>query len=458
LAAETARTAKTVANDITLLSPDRPDRAVVWHDGRAVTQAGLLHEARRLARQLPERSHVINDCRDRYSFLVAFLAAILRGQITVLPNDRTQRVAMALLDRFPGLYCLSDQDGGFEGLEAVAVAPGRDAEDAAAGLPAVDAERTAAIVFTSGSTGQPQPNEKTLGTLAATAGLIARRFGLEAEAPAAVVATVPPQHMYGLETSISLPLWTSVSVHSERPFYPADIAAALREVSAPRALVTTPIHLRALVSARVKLPDLRMVISATAPLSEQLAARIERRFQTEVFEIYGFSEAGTVATRRTVEGPRWTTCDGLSVRRDGETCYVEAPHLGGAVAMNDLVDILSPQEFVLRGRISDAVNIAGKRTSLSGLNAILNEIEGVADGTFFMDDRADDTRVGRLFAFVVAPGRSGKDIKAALRRQIDPAFLPRQVYLVPELPRAESGKLTREALCALAAQLVEDRG
>ena len=442
---------------ISLLSLDRPDRTVVWHRGEAISQAALLQEARHLAERLPARGHVVNDCRGRRAFLVAFLAAILRHQVTVLPNDRTQRVAAALRARFPGLYCLSDQAGGFEGLEAMEVACGDAAAPADRPPPIVPADRVVAVAFTSGSTGQPQPNEKTLGTLAATAGLIAKRFELESETPTAVVATVPPQHMYGLETSISLPLWSPVSVHSDRPFYPADIAAALNEVPPPRVLVTTPIHLRALVSAKVELPEIHKVISATAPLSDQLARRIERRLHTEVYEIYGFSEAGTVATRRTVEGPNWLACDGLTLRQEAGTCYVEAPYLGAAVPMNDVVDLVTPREFVLRGRVSDAVNVAGKRTSLSGLNAILSEIEGVADGTFFMDDRADDMQVNRLIAFVVAPGRSAKDIKTALRREIDSAFLPRKIYLVPALPRSESGKLTRAALRGLAGQQVKDR-
>ncbi len=443
---------------ISLLSPDRPERVVVWHRGEPISQAALLHEARNLAARLPERSHVVNDCRGRRAFLVAFLAAILREQVTVLPNDRTQRVAGALLARFPGLYRLSDRPGGFEGLEAMAVEPGEAAAAADAGAPpAVPADRVVATVFTSGSTGQPQPNEKALGTLAAIAALITKRFELESGPPAAVVATVPPQHMYGLETSVSLPLWGRVSVHDDRPFYPADIGAALNDVPAPRVLVTTPIHLRALVSARVDLPEIDKVISATAPLSDQLARRIERRLHTEVYEIYGFSEAGTVATRRTVDGPTWLTCDGLTLRREADTCYLDAPHLGAPVPLNDVVDLVTPQAFVLRGRLSDVVNVAGKRTSLSGLNAILNEVEGVADGTFFIDDRDDDTQVCRLVAFVVAPGRSADDIKMALRHDIDPAFLPRKIHLVPALPRSESGKLTREALCGLAREQVKDR-
>jgi acyl-coenzyme A synthetase/AMP-(fatty) acid ligase len=337
------------------------------------------------------------------------------------------------------------------------VAPGYPATVSDWEVPAIPSDRTAAIVFTSGSTGEPQPNEKTFDMLAVTARLIAGRFQLDRDPPAAIVATVPSQHMYGLETSVALPLWSEVSVHAARPFYPADVASALSSVPAPRVLVTTPIHLRALLSSRLDLPELRMAVSATARLSTEMAESAEQRLGAPVFEIYGFSEAGTVATRRTVEGARWRTCEGFTLRRSGDACLVEAAHLPAPLPLNDVVELHSAREFELLGRLSDNVNIAGKRTSLSGLNAVLNNIEGVTDGAFFLADEDDDARVTRLIAFAVAPGRSPEDLRQALRREIDPAFMPRQLYLVPGLPRSETGKLTKAALTDLARRMREGR-
>ena len=435
-----------------ILPPDAQERTVVWHDGAAIAQAGLLFQSQVLADALPERDYVINACSSRYAFLVAFLAALLRDQVTILPNDRSPRVAASLSARFPKLYCLSDEAAPMEGIETHPVTAARPKQSFSGEIPSLPRAQRAVIVFTSGSTGAPSPHEKSLELLATTGRLIAARFNLAGPSPAAILATVPPQHMYGLETSIVLPLWAGASVHSARPLYPADVAAALAGLSAPRVLVTTPIHLNALIKADTALPPLQMVISATAPLLPQLARQVEQRYDTEVHEIFGFSEAGTVATRRTLEGPLWHTCDGLRLRQDAQGCSIDAPHFPAPVPMNDLVRVLSPETFELQGRSSDTINIAGKRASLSGLNAILAGMEGVADGAFYLGDE-DPNRVTRLLAFVVAPERSGDDIKAALRREIDPAFLPRHLYLVPRLPRSETGKLPRSALADLAEQM-----
>ena len=49
----------------------------------------------------------------------------------------------------------------------------------------------------------------------------------------------------------------------------------------------------------------------------------------------------------------------------------------------------------------------------------------------------------------MAPGLDEHTILDALRRAIDPLFLPRPLRLVDALPRNETGKLPRSALLAL---------
>ena len=438
---------------IPLIWPHPSERVVVWRKGTPISISNLLVAAEWLAEDLPDRSHVVNACATRSGFLVSLLAALLRNQVTVLPNDRTARVASQLQGRYPELYCLSEEGAAFAGFEMHAVSAEIPATGSCGSVPSLPADVAAVIAFTSGSTGEPEPNEKSLRVLSTTSQLIARRFQFEAGAPPALLATVPSQHMYGLETAVGLALWSSASVHDLRPLYPADIASALSELPSPRVLVTTPIHLRGLLASSIELPALGAVISATAPLSLEVAHAVEQRFETEVFEIYGFSEAGTVATRRPVADPVWQTCDGLTLRREAATYLVEAAHYAAAVPFSDRINVLAPDRFELIGRANDMINIAGKRASLSGLNAILTEIDNVNDGAFYLADEEDDGTVARLMAFVVAPKASPERILEALRGSIDPAFVPRQIHKVAVLPRLETGKLPRSALATLAERV-----
>src|SRR5699024_7339112 len=111
---------------------------------------------------------------------------------------------------------------------------------------------------------------------------------------------------YGMEMSVLLPLFGAVGVHAARPLLPADIAAALSQLEAPRVLVTTPVHLRALVACDQPIPPIAAIVSATAPLSGALARRAETRFDAPLLEVFGSTETCVFASRRSARENRWT--------------------------------------------------------------------------------------------------------------------------------------------------------
>ena len=96
---------------------------------------------------------------------------------------------------------------------------------------------------------------------------------------------------------LMLALQHGLVLHAGRPFYPADIVAELAAATRPRLLVTTPIHLQVLLAEPGEIPPVDLVLSATAPLSAELARAAEARFAVTLCEIYGCSEAGQIAVR-----------------------------------------------------------------------------------------------------------------------------------------------------------------
>jgi acyl-coenzyme A synthetase/AMP-(fatty) acid ligase len=215
--------------------------------------------------------------------------------------------------------------------------------------------------------------------------------------------------------------------------------------------VTTPIHLRVLLAERGDLPKVDLLLSATAPLSMELAQTAEARFAAPLLEIYGCSEAGQIAVRRTTLSEEWHCLDGIVLRQDTEGTWASGVPIAVETRLSDAIELLAPDRFLLQGRIADLVNIAGKRTSLAHLNSHLNAIEGVLDGSFIATDDDGET-VHRLTAFAVAPGVSPDAILAALRQRIDATFLPRPLCLVDALPRNNLGKLPREEVLRLLAE------
>jgi acyl-coenzyme A synthetase/AMP-(fatty) acid ligase len=425
---------------------------VAYLQREPVSLTRFLADVAAVAAVLPERDCVLNLCADRYRFSVGLAAALARRQVTLLPPDLTPELIAQLARRHPGLYSLADRaapDVALERLDYPETAPAPHTELDPL-IPSYPADQLAALVFTSGSTGEPRPHAKTWGSLVMGSAAAGAALGIARWPGASLLATVPAQHMYGLESSILLPWQHGLALDGQRPLFPADIAERLYELPRPRVLVTTPVHLRALLSDIQALPELDLVVCATAPLAPQLAAAAERRFAAPLLEIYGCTEAGQLATRRTVEGATWSTLLGISLvaREEGVSA------LGGPVQkealLQDVVELAGPNRFLLHGRIADLINIAGKRTSLANLNFQLNSIPGVTDGIFVMPEEAD-SRVTRLMAFAVAPDLSEEDLMAALRLRIDAAFLPRPLIRVAALPRNPTGKLPRAALARLVA-------
>ena len=274
-----------------------------------------MSDVAELAKSLSDRPTVLNLATSRYEFLVGFAAAILRRQLTLLPQSRAPQTLRRIAGDFPDSYVLTDRDKTIEGIESVSIQPRRGRVPWPEEIPGIPLSQVVAIAFTSGSTGQPVPNKKTWGALTAVAYATGSRLGIKGGDRTVVVATVPHQHMFGLEASVMLPVMHGLVMHAGRPLFPADIRSALADVTGQRILVTTPLHLRACLTEDVKVPPVALILSATAPLSHSLAQEAEQHFHTEVHEIFGFAEAGSVAERRTVDGDPWRPLDGVRVVR-----------------------------------------------------------------------------------------------------------------------------------------------
>ena len=430
---------------------DRPRHAVLFRtQTQAITAGDFLAAVQALAAALPEAGHLVNLCQNRYHFTVALAAAVLRNQVTLLTSDRSDARLRQLAASHPGTASVSDDPAIESPLRHHLFVP--SFAPPCAEIPMIPADRLAAIVFTSGSTGEPVGNAKTWGALAERSRAAADRFGYLTGPEPQIVGTVPPQHMYGFEVTVLLPLHAPVASWCGTAFYPSDIARALATVPAPRVLVTTPLQIRNLLAADLDLPPLLHVISATAPLLAETAAAAEARWSAPMLEIFGATEVGSIASRRTVEGDLWRPYPGIGFTHSTGNVIVSAPH-ALPTPLSDNIELTEDQQFRLLGRRTDMIKLAGKRASLAGLNLILNGIDGVADGVFVAPDDLDARPTARLLAFVVARGRTAEDILAALRRRIDPIFLPRRVVLVDALPRNEVGKVPRGALAALQSRL-----
>lgn len=410
---------------------------------------------------LNSASHVCNLKQDRFHFSLGLAAALLNNQITILPPSDAPEAIIASLEGANSPVIL----GGT--IEQAGIATYIDfppaatlTEDTQKTFEALANSSAEIRVFTSGTTKKPECNVKTWNMLRAGASITDEILrGIDADPNSiALLGTTPPRHMFGLEATIFATLGFGRCTYRDTIFFPADLERALevaREFAFTKlVLVTSPAHLRFLEPTILAAPEICCVLSATAPLPLGQAERLEVRSDLKVMEIYGSTETGSLATRRTTHGETWTPSAGFRLKQTPQNCVAVAPHLPNPVPLGDEVEIKSDGRFVLLGRTGDMVSIRGKRNRLSSLNAILAEAPGIVDGVFLHVKKQESD----LLAIAVVPhersAQSEADLKQAIRRHlmryVEPSFVPKRILILDALPRTPTGKLSNEKINVLA--------
>jgi acyl-coenzyme A synthetase/AMP-(fatty) acid ligase len=420
-----------------------PDTAIFWYKDEVITHEKFMSDVLLIAANLKKHSYAINLCEDRYLFALGFVACMQQKQICLMPASRAEKEIETLEEDYEDTHRIDDAL--IESL--LACEPSNEIS-----FPSeISSEQLVAIVFTSGSSGKPKANLKHWGTLVDSAQRVATQLNFNNPTQYTIIATVPPQHMYGFETTIIFPLVTGVCVHNSKPFFPDDIRQTINLVTSPVILVTTPIHLRACTQTHLEWPSIDFALCATAPLSAQLAEEAEQQLQATVHEFYGCSEAGVIATRTTTQNSDWTLLPEYKFSEKLTGVCLITPLTNEEILLPDQIEKIDSQHFRLLGRQSDLVKIAGKRGSLNDLKIKLCAMDGVNDAVFFMPDENPDEKA-RLAAFVVAPNLTLKEINSFFSQQVDHAFVPRPLILVEKIPYNETGKLPRKNLINLFKQ------
>ncbi|MDD5037020.1 MAG: AMP-binding protein [Methylococcaceae bacterium] len=407
----------------------------------------LWSDARALAEALPDRPYLFNLCEDRYLFCLTQLAAMLRGQICLLPSSAQEGVLWEILRDYPEAYLAAERVPQHSPCLVFVVE--RPETGGVGEAPAFEDDRAALVAFTSGTTGLPKPCPHTWGTFRISARMALRSLGLERRRWL-VVSTTPPQHMYGLETSVFWPLFSDLVLCPARPFFPEDIRLLVESSPLPVLLASTPTHLRALGLARGNWNNLVGILSATDQLSPRLARQMESATGAVLQEIYGSTETLSFATRATAHETRWRPYAGARLIQDGRGhTELISPHLAKPTGLQDRLRIETGGHFSLLGRSCDMVKVGGKRASLAELNRRLRDIEGVDDGLFYV--REDERGECRLSALVVS-SLDKQAIRQALRRYLDEVFLPRNIRFVAQIPRNPVGKVVKVELDKLLTE------
>jgi acyl-coenzyme A synthetase/AMP-(fatty) acid ligase len=443
-------------NKLTALAVNTSDNTVfALCNGEIISYARFWQHVSAMSSLLPKQHYLINYCEDRYLFCVALFSAALNGITTLLPPSKSSGIVKELEDEYGPLCAISDQILSGFSIEQVIIDLEMLERQTHSHLSPkssnvlLDPQQVMVIAFTSGSTGHPKAQLKHWGGFVDCAQLAIQQLGLDNQ-QLAMLSTTPPQHMFGLETSVMWPYVSNLVLVNQRPFYPEDIRQAIQSMPYPVVLCSTPTHLRACVRSAGVWSNIAMIVSSTASLSSVLASEVEAVMGAELRELYGSTETLSYASRRTTQQTAWTPYPGVMLKTQAKGTLLNATYLQQPLLLDDVLDLQPNGMFKVIGRATDLVKIGGKRASISDLNQRLQSIPGITDGCFFRIQRIDIEQ--RLGVIVVSELKT-EIIIAALRQYLDEVFLPRTVYYTETIPRNSVGKLLDAELKSLISQL-----
>ncbi len=452
-----------------LLVAPHPAGAVVSFGTEGTrTIADLRAQVSSLASRLEpvKGGRLLLHCDDAHAFAVGLLAAAQLGSLAVLPPSRQPGALRRLAPDVAGVL--------LDGTSRLSALHGRPCWHPLEGqhpprtLVAVDRDTRVAKIFTSGTTGSQKPATKALRHLEDEVIALEAQFGALLGPSTRILATMSPQHLYGLLFRVAWPL------ASGRPFlrspllHPEELTSHFAGAT-PFALATTPAALRHLVEKLAPhRGTCRAVFSSGGPLSAALARRVTDALGAPPWEVYGSTETGGIAVRQQWSGGEpWHPLPGVDVATEDGCLVVTSPFISEGrpqrdgrmrFVLGDRVSFHADGDFELMGRADRVVKIAEKRLSLPEMEQRLKTHPAVAEAVLVALEHRGETRVGA----VIVPAQAGRTVLAesgrrglskALMEHLSPDFdrvlLPRVWRVVDELPCDAQGKTPIATLLAL---------
>ncbi|MCR5414216.1 MAG: AMP-binding protein [Kiritimatiellae bacterium] len=318
---------------------------------------------------------------------------------------------------------------------------------------------------TSGSSGAAKTVSRTEKSLRADAKALVAAFPQIWAERTPIVASVPADHMYGALWRVRAPEEAGSPVEPETAISCEQLSACKGKYGR-FVLVTTPSFLEKLVDmpdARALKGAVKAIVTSGSLLREETSNAALETFGVSPLEIFGSTEAGTVAYRsRAQDGELWNMFPGVEGREgEGGRLEIASPHaMRERLEMSDAVSFASKRRFRLLGRTDRMVKILEEFVSLPAIEQAFESHPFVSRCRAEAMD-GDVARIGAL-AVLSADGMNAlaeqthSSLAALLRRELigktGRTAFPRRMRFVRALPSDERGKLTsRDAKAALAA-------
>ncbi|HVF71315.1 MAG TPA: class I adenylate-forming enzyme family protein [Chthoniobacterales bacterium] len=281
-------------------------------------------------------------------------------------------------------------------------------------------------------------------------------------------AVIPLSHSYGFSNVVTPLLVRGVRVALSRDRMPRAVLDGLAASSAT-VFPGMPVFYQAFCEMEQApvLPNLRLCISAGAPLPLEIARRFREKFGHAIHSFYGSSECGGICYDREARlaepGFVGTAMEGTTIELvdagadssrikirtaaagDGYFPEPDEEKLGRGFFSPDDLLMESETGFRIVGRVSDVINVAGKKVNPAEVEAELLRYPGVRAAIVF--GRASARRNEEVAACVAAGDTVREsDLLEFCRQRLSGWQVPKRIFFVDDIPVNERGKVNRQEL------------
>ena len=217
------------------------------------------------------------------------------------------------------------------------------------------------------------------------------------------------------------------------------------------------------------LPKLRVCISAGAPLPIATAKKFRDKFALPIHSFYGASECGGICYDREAKneiegfvGSPMKDVDLEMIEPGAETSQVrvrsaavgngyfpdvDEEKLGNGVFVPDDLLARHGSGFKIVGRISDVINVAGKKVNPAEIEERLLHFPGVRQAVAFGRPAGAGLRNEEVAACVVANiDLRENELMEFCRTALSGWQVPKRIFIVDSIPTNERGKISRREL------------
>ncbi|PTO61508.1 AMP-binding protein [Vibrio splendidus] len=438
-----------------LLSQNRsPDPIVCFDDNSEITWQTFNDDLSRLVHLLSSSpfQRVAICTQDSYLFSVAFLACAVSKKHIILPGNY-QPCALAELSEHFDCLLVDDSIGEVEVSDVRNIQNLLDSNPKAQqplidNLAPIDLVAIQLTLFTSGSSGTPKAIDKTLEHLDIEIAQLDKNWG-DLLKGNRVHSTVSHQHIYGLLFRILWPLCSGVPFARHNLEYPEQILSHANKQSM---LISSPALLKRL-KHETKSAQLAGVFSSGGPLPTESAHQALNLLGHFPIEVFGSTETGGIAFRQqeSAQTP-WQLFDCIEASLNSENCIkLLSPYIdkNNWYQTADECEMVSSNQFILKGRTDRVIKIEEKRVSLVEVEKRLEQLPWISECVVIPFEEPERlilasvlvlSEEGQAKLATMSRGKFWLMLRSELRKWLEPIAIPRKYRIVDEIPLNSQGK------------------